>query len=211
MTTLTTQPKAAFRGDGTRERLLIAAVELFGQRGFEGVGAREITGAAGVPLSAIPYYFKTMELLYRAAIERVCTHFAQALAPASARAAESIKGSPKVARQALKTFQADLLDVLAVNPQAQGWAKLLLREHLDPGPAFDLVYDNAARGAIDLMAALIARADGSEQVDEAALLKAFACMGEVLIFRAVQTAAVRRLGWKRLGKPEAARIARALW
>jgi TetR/AcrR family transcriptional regulator, regulator of cefoperazone and chloramphenicol sensitivity len=207
----TAQSKAAYRGEAARERLLITAIELFGQRGFEGVGAREITGAADVPLSAIPYYFKTMELLYRASIERVCTHLAQALGPASARAAGSIDGSPKVARQALKTFQAALLDVMAVNPQAEGWAKLLLREHLDPGPAFDLVYDNAARGAIDLMAALIARAGSREQVDEASLLKAFACMGEVLIFRTVRAAAVRRLGWKNLGAPEAARIAQALW
>ncbi|HEX6141368.1 MAG TPA: TetR family transcriptional regulator, partial [Geminicoccaceae bacterium] len=44
------------RGEATRERLLLAAIDVFGRRGFE-ASTRELAGAAGVNLAAIPYHF----------------------------------------------------------------------------------------------------------------------------------------------------------
>ncbi|WP_167767197.1 CerR family C-terminal domain-containing protein [Jannaschia formosa] len=199
------------RGEETRARMVAVALELFGQRGYEGVGARELTEAAGVPLGALPYHFGTKEALYRAALEQVRDRLAQALAPAAAEAAEALKGPPEAADQALRVFQGALFDALATTPEAEAWAKLLLREHLDPSPAFDLVYEDAARGAVELMAALLAHASGRIANDPDVLLEAFARMGEVLTFRILQAAVVRRLGWTALGPDEAAQVRLAVF
>ncbi|MGO9134687.1 MAG: CerR family C-terminal domain-containing protein [Methylovirgula sp.] len=197
-------------GEATRERLVTAALDLFGRKGFDGVGAREITAVAGVPLAAIPHHFGTKEALYRAALERVRRRLAAAIAPAAADASAALCGSPDQAKHALAAFQGALLDVLAVNPEAENWAKLLLREHLDPSVAFDLVYEDAAKGAVELIAALLARASDRKPDDPDVLLQAFAHMGEVLVFRLTRHALARRLGWVTLGKVEADRIRHAL-
>lgn len=197
-------------GEATRTRLVATAVDLFGRKGFDGVGAREIAAAAGVPLSAIPHHYGTKEALYRAAVEQVCLRLAAAIAPAAARASAAVVESRDEARQALGAFKGALLDALAVDPEAESWAKLLLREHLNPSAAFDLVYENAARGAVELIAALIARVSDRKPDDPEVLLEAFAQIGEVLVFRLTRHAIARRLGWTTLGRVEAERIRRAL-
>ena len=58
-------------GSGTRERILDAAQELFGERGLEGTSLRAVTAAAGVNLAAVNYHFGSKEELFRAVIRRV--------------------------------------------------------------------------------------------------------------------------------------------
>ena len=198
------------RGDQTRELLIEAAIDLFGRRGLDGVGARELAAAASVPLAAIPYHFGTKDALYRAALQRVAARLHEALAPAARAAGPAAQGAPAEAAAALEALQAALLDAIAVRPEAETWAKLLLREHLDPTDAFHAVADDAAGSAVDLMARLVARARGRDAVDEAALLEAFARMGEVLAFRVLRHAVAHRLGWTSVGDREATQVAHAL-
>src|SRR5687767_5330440 len=54
-------------GEQARERLLLAALRLFADRGFAGTSTREIALAAGANVAAIRYYFGDKEGLYRAA------------------------------------------------------------------------------------------------------------------------------------------------
>lgn len=197
-------------GTGTRERLVAAATRLFGARGYEGVGAREIAAAAKAPLAAIPYHFGTKQALYRAVLAKVASGLQAALAAPAEAARAALAGSPDEARRALAVFQGAILDVIAVNPAAETWAKLLLREHLDPSEAYDLAYESAAKGAVELIAALIGRADGLDPDDESVLIRAFAAMGEVLMFRVIQTALTRRLDWMAFGPVEADRVRCAL-
>lgn len=56
--------------DDKRERILIAALAAFSQRGFDGATTREIATEAGVNLGLIQYYFAGKENLWRAAVER---------------------------------------------------------------------------------------------------------------------------------------------
>ncbi len=59
------------RGVDTRERLVDAALAVFGDVGFEGASTREIARRAGVALAALPYHFTTKEALWRAAADRI--------------------------------------------------------------------------------------------------------------------------------------------
>ncbi len=51
---------------GAQERLLEAALDIFGRDGYEAATTRAIAKKAGVNIAAIPYYYNGKEGLYRA-------------------------------------------------------------------------------------------------------------------------------------------------
>lgn len=59
-----TRPSA----DGTRERILAAALELFADRSFEGATTRGIAARAGMSQPSLHYHFRTKSDLWRAAV-----------------------------------------------------------------------------------------------------------------------------------------------
>lgn len=54
-----------------RDTLITVAIEKFGQKGFEGVGTREIAAAADTQMSSIGYHFGSKEGLYEAAANHI--------------------------------------------------------------------------------------------------------------------------------------------
>lgn len=54
----------------TKDRILVAAATLFGQRGFDGTTIRRIAELADVNLAAINYHFRSKEELHAAAVTR---------------------------------------------------------------------------------------------------------------------------------------------
>jgi len=63
-----------------RDKLIHAAIERFGKRGFDGVGTREIAAAVDTPMSSITYHFGGKEGLYLAAAEHIFDHIHDVLA-----------------------------------------------------------------------------------------------------------------------------------
>src|SRR5579862_3501720 len=57
-------PTPVSTADGTRERLLEAAGEVFAQKGFREATIREICSRAGANIAAINYHFGGKERLY---------------------------------------------------------------------------------------------------------------------------------------------------
>lgn len=53
----------------SRDKLLEAAEKLFAEKGYAGIGIREISAAAEVNSSAVSYYFQSKQGLYRAVLE----------------------------------------------------------------------------------------------------------------------------------------------
>jgi AcrR family transcriptional regulator len=64
-------PQRASRRDGeaSRERLLLAALNLFAEKGYAPASTRDIAEAAGTNVAAIAYYFGDKAGLYRAVAE----------------------------------------------------------------------------------------------------------------------------------------------
>ncbi|MEW6256262.1 MAG: TetR/AcrR family transcriptional regulator [Pseudomonadota bacterium] len=81
------------REDDPRERILLAAREVFLEQGFELATVREITLRAGVNVSAINYYFGSKDELLAAVLDRIMQPYTEArvnaLAAAEAAAAPS--------------------------------------------------------------------------------------------------------------------------
>lgn len=59
------------RGEETRARILAAAVDLFGNKGFDSVTTREVAAAASVPPASLRYYFANKQGLYIACLSHV--------------------------------------------------------------------------------------------------------------------------------------------
>jgi AcrR family transcriptional regulator len=66
---MTDEQNQSNRAEITREKLLSAALDVFGRYGFDGTSTRQLSEAAGVNLQAIPYYFGGKEGLYVATAE----------------------------------------------------------------------------------------------------------------------------------------------
>src|SRR4249919_1883070 len=74
--------EASAAGEGTRERILATALEIFSQAGFDGATTRELAARAGVNLGLIKYYFGTKDRLWREAVDRAAGELQEALARA---------------------------------------------------------------------------------------------------------------------------------
>ena len=100
----------------SREKILDVAEARFAQRGYAGVGLRELADAAGLGKSSLFHHFPTKAALYGAVLDRVIQRIEAHLhAPLEAR------GDP---RERLSAVVVGLVDTLAEDPPA---ARLLLR------------------------------------------------------------------------------------
>src|SRR5690242_1840463 len=63
-------PVTRANGDQTKEKILDAAEELFGEKTFDTVSLRDITNHAGVTLALASYHFGTKDNLFVAVIAR---------------------------------------------------------------------------------------------------------------------------------------------
>ena len=109
-------------------RLLIAASEVFAERGYESATVREIVARAGTNLNAINYHFRSKKELY-AATWRYQLELAEARHPI--RPDESRSAEPREAlREAVEDLIAWLLDPSSLVPQ------LYAIEMVNPSPMF---------------------------------------------------------------------------
>src|SRR5215467_7419516 len=84
-----TRTKHDLRSEATRQRLVAAARELFGARGYAGVGTEEIVRAAGVSRGALYHQFRDKADLFAAVAEQIEAEIAERIAAdASAAAAD---------------------------------------------------------------------------------------------------------------------------
>src|ERR1700754_2298391 len=84
------------RGDETRLRIIEAAIELFGERGFESASTREIAARAGVNAPALQYYFENKEGVYRACAEHLADEAWTTFGPVIEHAEDVVRTDPGV-------------------------------------------------------------------------------------------------------------------
>ena len=73
----------------TAETLVVAALGLFAERGYEGTSVRAITEAAGANLAAVTYHFGSKQALFEAVLESILLPVGQEI-----REASEAPGSP---------------------------------------------------------------------------------------------------------------------
>jgi AcrR family transcriptional regulator len=191
----------------SHQKLLEAAIDLFGQRGFDGVSTREIASRAGVNISGIAYQFGGKSGLYRACISHIAeTVQARLVQGALSLTPDPDQASPEDARRALHLVFSAATRFLVAAPEMDRFARIVVREQMDPTPAFEILYAGIFAPMHGRICALWSRATREPPEAMAVKLASLGVMGQLLIFRIARTAALRRLGWKSIGEKEVAWI-----
>ena len=147
--------REGLEGPETRARLLDAAEELFAERGYHAASVRDITSAAGSNLAAVNYHFGGKAELYRAVFVRRLA----ALRDRRGRAIEEATRKRGRSRaQVLRGLAVAYLEPLVDGTSARRWARLSLRELLDPQLSPDLFFDEMVEPTHDALAAALVKA-----------------------------------------------------
>lgn len=86
----------------TRERILDAALDAFGNRGFEAVSLDDIAGVVGVRKQTVLYWFPSKDELLAAVLERSADELAVAIEAAVRQAGEGFARVEAVVRAAFR-------------------------------------------------------------------------------------------------------------
>jgi TetR/AcrR family transcriptional regulator, regulator of cefoperazone and chloramphenicol sensitivity len=197
------------RGNETRARLIEAAIDVFGRQGYEGATTRQIAKAADANLAAIVYHFGSKEALYLAVAGHLVGEINERMGPVLALVEASFPARPAEAVALLKRMLGAFVDVVLGTPQAERWARFIVREHLDPTEAFDIIYGFTGR-AHALATRLVGVALGADADAMETKFRAFTVLGQGIVFRVANAMVLRRIGRDALGPEERDAIKRIL-
>ena len=179
----------------TRERLLEAAIDVFGRHGFDSASTRMIAKAANVNIAAIPYYFGGKGGLYQAVID----HIVDQIKKEAGELLEQIGGTTftkdtgrQEARELMQAVLERFINFITGSEQGQRFSRILLREQMFPSPAYDTIFEGFLKPVLDALSTLIMVATG-ESDSRQATFKAMTLMGQVLVFRVARETIVRGL------------------
>jgi AcrR family transcriptional regulator len=194
------------------DRLIEAGIEVFGEHSYEAATTRMIAKKAGVNIAAIPYYFNGKHGLYHAVVEHIVDKLQPFVQPTLETIAERADQGDLVPAEAIslvETLLGKMVDFMVGAPEAARFAQIVLREHLHPSSAYEIVYKRVMCPMIDGIAAMVAAATGQPLAD-AVKMRALAFMGQVMAFRVARETMVRALGFEGYSAEETHTIRRVI-
>ena len=81
-------------------------------------------------------------------------------------------------------------------------ARFVVREQMNPSPAFDILYEGYMRRMLDQMGRLLQRVAGGSVSSEELRVRSIALMGQAFVFRFGRAAVMRATGWESVGEQE---------
>ncbi len=157
-----------------RNRLVMAALRLFAEKGFEAASTREICEAAEVNISSIRYYFGDKAGLYRAAFKEPLGEY-----PCLAHL-ENYLSMPLI--EALVLFFNDFLSPLKMSEEIQMVMKLHFREMIEPTGVWQEEIDAEIKPQHEALLLMLCQHLQVEQVDDDIQRMAFAIIGMAVHF-----------------------------
>ena len=152
----------------TKQLLLDAAETLFGERGYEAVGIREIVDRADANLAAIKYHFGSKRDLYNETVRRLLER-----ARADGNIWDLLNGpfaDPEEAAAALGSFIGQHCYRVLEGGVSTAAARLFLMEAIWPSEAFDDVIDEHFRPCMERLERVSCAINPSITPDEAVML-----------------------------------------
>ncbi len=198
----------------TRENIVAAAIPIFGARGLDSAGTREIAEAAGVNQPAINYHFGSKENLYRACAEAIVEKYRQQMGSLSLDAADALSGecSADEARKQLMKLMEGLTEFLVSGEHSQNWVGFIVREMSEQGDAARILHESIWKPGTDLVALLIQASwnkSGDIQLEEARL-EALLLVSNLVAFTNGRTVSMQILDWDAIGPAQLDKIKQAM-
>lgn len=146
------RPVAEQRGD-TRNDLLLAAIDEFGQRGFDGVSLNQIAGKAGTDIGLTRYYFGSKTDLWKAAVQHLADEFNTGLSV-------HLEATDQTATERLKSAIRWFVDISSRWPQV---SRMIVFDSSQEGPRCTHTAERLVRPFYAQMEVLIegAKAEGA--------------------------------------------------
>lgn len=138
----------------SRDRLLQAAVEVFGERGFRDATVRDICARAAVNQASVNYYFRNKEALYG---EALAFAFREADRKYPPHAAADTSLPPE---ERLRHFIHTMIHRLTDDSQQGCHGRLIAREIADPTSALDHIVETTMRPRFRMMRDIVPRLVG---------------------------------------------------
>ena len=190
------------RGDETRQRIIAAAVKLFGEHGFAGASTRDIATAAGVNAPALQYYFENKEGVYLACAEYITNELRERFAPAMRQANDVLKcdGDMDALIDAFMAIQALTLDSVLLQPHASKRRLFVARELADEESvvASKLLHRRLKQPLNKVTLALLSRIMGTSINDPVTRIRMLTLKGQIMPFYHPPGACLDLLGWKEI-------------
>lgn len=180
------------RAAGTRERILEAALDLFGERGLGGTTVRDIAARADVNVAAISYHFGGKDELYRAVAGEVIGTIETRVRGRVGHLLAAPPADAAAALAALEEITSAIVDVIVGPPEMRRVARFIIREQMQPTFAFEILFGVMTRlhGAATQVFSL---ATGLDPQSDEAKLRVFLMIGQVIFLRIAEAAVLRRM------------------
>ena len=190
------QKKPERAPEATRERIMDAALDLFGERGLTGTTVRDIAQRAKVNVAAISYHFGGKDELYRAVATTVIGSIEARVRHRVAPLLDNPPRDPAAALKALEDLAETMVEVIVGPEEMRRVARFIIREQMQPTFAFEILFGVMSRlhGAATRLLALAA---GLDPEAKETMLRVFLILGQVLFLRIAEAAVLRRLQLKR--------------
>ncbi|MFM0500801.1 CerR family C-terminal domain-containing protein [Paraburkholderia caffeinilytica] len=198
------------RGDETRHRIIEAAIELFGEHGFEGASTRDIAARAGVNAPALQYYFENKEGVYRACIEALADEAWKTFEPVVEHAQNALRENADTATliDAFIRIQEAIADTAFAKANNAERRLFFAREQAghEPESATRILTCRLREPINNASAALVARISGRPADDPTTLIRTFSLHGQLMIFHIAHRATLSMLGWKSIDAEKAQQL-----
>lgn len=190
------------RGDETQQRIIDAAIKLFGEHGFAGASTRDIAAAAGVNAPALQYYFENKEGVYRACAQFIADDIRARFDPSMQHAAGVLKGegNTRALIDAFLGIHEVTLDLVLTDSQASNRRLFVTRDMVgeEPQVASKLVQQRLKQPLNKLRLTLLARITGTTTRDPVTRIRLLTLKGQMLPFFYPPGACLDELGWKEI-------------
>src|SRR5690349_19149510 len=118
-----------------RDKLIEAGIKLFARKGPHGVSTRELAQEAGVNMAGIAYHFGGKDQLHIACAQFIAATVRAGVAEEMAKLPVDLSPAAR-----LDATLAGIAKFLLANPRTAAFARFVLREQMDPSPAFAVFY-----------------------------------------------------------------------
>lgn len=198
------------KGEQARRRLLLAALEKIGEKGYESASVREIADAAGQNVAAIAYYFGNKENLYAEVIDGIIAYLGRAFGGLAGEAKQLLDAGEMTPERAADLLKKMLRTLLVEHIEREEIGKLrnvMIREQASPTGAFEKLYARGMKPLHEFFTRTLAAATGEDPESNGAIIRSHAMFGQVLGFTVARSTILRRLGVKKLGREHSELIA----
>ncbi|APO65213.1 TetR family transcriptional regulator [Brucella suis] len=203
-------PQASLSSEQTRKALIVAALRLFGAKGYEATSTREIASLTKANIGSIAYHFGGKEGLRLAAADYIVRNLPADRGAGAGqfptRLASPAKSGKMRGRKMISALER-MVHFIVARPETGEIVQFLLRELAHPTAALDRIYKGVFEPVHKRLCMIWEAATGEAAESEATRLVVFTLVGQIFYFRIAQEAVKRRMNWPVMGSDQADMVA----